>query len=155
MTAVVIPFRRKPEPPKPTGWMLTALIDSNANLEADDLFACYLSDPNQVMFWKWYGPTGRDTNGRFCKRADSREKIATDHIGFSMQTFGMVIFTCSARWSGSWDLRCHAIHRRPSNDQGTALSLGLSSYRHGLGMTTRLRRSYSQPMQKRSPSTWP
>jgi hypothetical protein len=51
MTAVVIPFRRKPEPPRRDGWMLTALIDANANLEAGDLFACYLSDQNQVMFW--------------------------------------------------------------------------------------------------------
>ena len=79
----VVPFER-PKRPQVQGWLeLTAFIDPNAKLEEGDLIACCFRNSDQIMFWVWYGPTGRDSEGRFCKHGDPRATFDTDHFHYS------------------------------------------------------------------------
>ena len=72
----VVPFRQ-PSPKPPSYLLLTTLVDPNAPLEEGDLVAFgWLNKnghPGDVMFERWWGPTGRDEHGRFVKKGSARE----------------------------------------------------------------------------------
>ena len=93
----VVPFERPKRPPV-LGWLeLGAFVDPNAKLEEGDLIACHFQNSNEIMFWVWYGPTGRDCNGRFIRRGDPRETFDTISA-IPPRIFGTATLPSSASW---------------------------------------------------------
>ena len=86
----VIPFRM--EKPQPEALVLPILIDPNAKLEEGHLIACSFMESDHVMIWTWYGPTGKDGNGRFVKKGDPRETFATDVFRYSQRNIDDGVF---------------------------------------------------------------
>src|SRR5690348_17081980 len=70
----IVPFRRPTGPVKPM-FPVTAWIQPNKPLEVGDLVAFQLGDRDgsMLMFRQWYGPDGRDENGRFVKKGSTQE----------------------------------------------------------------------------------
>jgi hypothetical protein len=71
----VVPFRQ-PTQSAPHYLLLTTLVDPNPPLEGD-LVAFYWprkdGTPGEVLFWHWWGPTGRGEHGRFVKKGSPEE----------------------------------------------------------------------------------
>lgn len=80
----VVPFRQ-PTPPAPHYLLLTTLIDPNTDLREGDLVAVtWMKNgaPGDVLFWRWWGPTGRDGDGRFVKKGSLDEHYELDGMKY-------------------------------------------------------------------------
>jgi hypothetical protein len=85
----VVSFPR-PEPETPHYLLLTTLIDPNSPLEEGDLVAVQWTTkgvPGDVLFWRWWGPTGRDGNGRFVKKGSPDEYYELDGMKYCVKDF--------------------------------------------------------------------
>ena len=81
MSAQIIEFPRSRAEPKSTYLLGTVLLEevAHAELQLGDLVAISLrSTPEQLMFTRWLGPFGRDSNGRFVRRGSGSEAFHFD-----------------------------------------------------------------------------
>jgi hypothetical protein len=79
----VVPFARPK--PAPHYLLLTTLIDPSAPLQEGDVVACRFANGQSVLFWIWWGPTGRDVNGRFVKKGSPREASLVGFMKYTAQ----------------------------------------------------------------------
>jgi hypothetical protein len=81
----VIPFRQ-PSPKPQSYLLLTTLVNPKGPLEEGGLVAFGWpredGTAGNVMFFCWWGPTGRDGNGRFVKKGSPEEHFATDGMRY-------------------------------------------------------------------------
>jgi hypothetical protein len=88
MSSNVIAFRQ-PRTPAPQFLVVRALIDPNRPLEQGDLVAlCWTrkdGTPGEVLFWRWWGPTGRDCHGRFVPKGSPRECYELDGMKYCIE----------------------------------------------------------------------
>ena len=84
----VVPFRQ-PAPAAPHYLLLTTLVDPNSPLEEGDLVAFRLTRQDgtlgDVLFWRWWGPTGRDGRGRFIKKGSLDEHYELDCMKYCVK----------------------------------------------------------------------
>jgi hypothetical protein len=84
MATNLVPFKPRPAQRVHKFKALTVFIDDTAPLQDGDLVAWTMPNKSgecdgRTMFGHWYGPEGRDGNGRFCHKG-SPDEIA--HIEF-------------------------------------------------------------------------
>ncbi len=73
-------------------FVTSALIEADAQLLQGDLVACcWLRKDGtygDVMFWQWWGPTGRDGKGRFVKKGSPLECCEVGGMPFLLRDLG-------------------------------------------------------------------
>lgn len=81
----VVPFRKRNEAPR-TYLLLSTLIDPYSTLSEGDLVAvCWPRKDGtngQVLFWRWWGATGRGDAGRFVKKGSPDEYYELDGLKY-------------------------------------------------------------------------
>ena len=83
----VVPLRQ-PTPSAAPYLLLTTLIDPNTDLRKGDLVAVtWMKNgaPGDVLFWRWWGPTGRDGKGRFVEKGSPDEHYETDGMKYCVK----------------------------------------------------------------------
>ena len=70
----VVPFKSRPR-------NLIVTVDCSTPLEEGDLIAMQLSN-GRALLVRWFGPTGRDWQGRFVKKGSAEECYETDFIKY-------------------------------------------------------------------------
>ena len=82
----IVPFRQPTSAAAPHYLLLTTLVDPNTLLEEGDLVACCWTSKDgthgDVLFWRWWGPTGRGDHGRFVKKGSPDEYYELDGLKY-------------------------------------------------------------------------
>lgn len=76
---------RQPTTPAAPYLLLTTLIDPNTALQEGDLVAfCWTKNgvPGDILFMRWWGPTGRGDHGRFVKRGSPDEYYSLEGLRY-------------------------------------------------------------------------
>src|SRR5690348_7182259 len=99
----VVPFPQSTPPSKPF-IVLKALVDTCSPLEEGDLVAFRFGDSQTVLFWHWWGPTGRDKRGRFVEKGSPRETIKLDDLSYTVAHRGPARVTILGKVLAAKDL---------------------------------------------------
>lgn len=82
----VVPFRKPTDRRSTSCPVVTTVIDPDSPLRPGDSIAfCWFREdgtPGEVMITRYWGPTGRDAEGRFVKAGSREEEHALDHFNY-------------------------------------------------------------------------
>jgi len=86
----VVPFR-----PPLKYQVVTTLVDPNGPLKPGDIVAIQFINRDgkygEVLFGKWYGPSGRDERGRFVRKGSPDETTETDFFNYTRPTIFRIL----------------------------------------------------------------
>jgi len=116
----VIPLR-KPKPPSAEYLILETAVDVRSPLvKGSHIAVCWPQDEacGGVIFQYWYGPTGRDSHGRFVKRGSPHEAIKCSGMSYTAEDIQTGWFKILGRVMGP--SRVSEAFRRPETPDTSA-----------------------------------
>jgi hypothetical protein len=96
MTAAnVVPFKAPASQAQKSYLTMQVIIDETSSLQQGDLVAWQFREGDIVMLTHWWGPTGRDGNGRFVAKGSPEEHFSLDVMryrpGDGLRILGRVV----------------------------------------------------------------